>query len=313
MIHDLPFVGIDVCKTRFDVFVHPAGTRFSCPASQDGIGALVQRLAGLGRCAIAVEASGGYERKLIAPLHAAGMTVYVVAPARVRQLAGALGQLAKTDAIDAAMIARYLAVAQENLTPWRPDAARQRLSAVLAHRRRLVAERSGLASLLDTEDEPLVRSLVQERLNAIARDIEQLDRAVRVLLVEHTHLRQRYDRLRDVKGVGPVLASTLLADLPELGFVSAKAIAALVGVAPHARQSGASNRSGRCSGGRKHLRDIAYMAVLSAIKAKDPVLAGFYQRLRGRGKPFKLAMVATIRKLMTILNAIARSQTALSQ
>ena len=154
---------------------------------------------------------------------------------------------------------------------------------------------------------------LEERLDAIARDIEQLDRAVRVLLVEHTHLRQRYDRLRDVKGVGPVLASTLLADLPELGFVSAKAIAALVGVAPHARQSGASNRSGRCSGGRKHLRDIAYMAVLSAIKAKDPVLAGFYQRLRGRGKPFKLAMVATIRKLMTILNAIARSQTALSQ
>lgn len=310
MIQDLLFVGIDVCKTRFDVFIHPTDARFSYPASHDGIEALVQRIASLGRCAVALEASGGYERKLTAPLHAAGMTVYIVAPARVRHLACALGQMAKTDAIDATMIALYLAATHERLTPWRPDAARQRLSAFSAHRRRLVAERSGLASLLDTEDEPLVRALIEERLNTIAQNMEQLDRAMRALLVEHTHLRQRHDRLCGVKGVGPVLATTLLADLPELGRVSAKAIAALVGVAPHARQSGASNRPGRCCGGRKHLRDIAYMAVLSALKAKDPTMTAFYQRLRGKGKPFKLAMVATIRKLMTILNAIARDDPA---
>ena len=110
--------------------------------------------------------------------------------------------------------------------------------------------------------------------------------------------------------VGPVLATALLADMPELGQVSSKVAAALVGVAPYARQSGQSDRNGRCAGGRKHLRDIAYMAVLSAIKVKDPVLGGFYQRLRARGKPFKLAMVATVRKLITILNAIARTDPA---
>lgn len=113
-------------------------------------------------------------------------------------------------------------------------------------------------------------------------------------------------RLRQVTGVGPILAISLLADMPELGKVSAKAAAALIGVAPYSRQSGRIDRNGRCLGGRKHLRDIAYMAVLSAIKAKDPVLAGFYQRLRARGKPFKLAMIATVRKLITILNAIAK-------
>lgn len=140
--------------------------------------------------------------------------------------------------------------------------------------------------------------------------MQRIDAAMRMLLAQHVPLRRRYERLCQVRGVGPVLATALLADLPELGMGSAKAIAALVGVAPHARQSGASSKPGRCSGGRKHLRDIAYMAVLSAIKAKDPTLAGFYQRLRGKGKPFKLAMVATIRKLVTILNAIARSDPA---
>lgn len=310
MIHDRLVVGIDVCKARFDVFIHPAGERFSCPASPGGIVDLVGRLKGLGPCVTALEASGGYERKLAESLHAAGLAVYIVAPARVRSLARALGQLAKTDAIDAAMIARYLATACDRLTAFRPDALRDRMSALCAHRRRLVAERGGLVSLLDTEDDAVVRALVEERLAAIAGDMQRIDAAMRMLLAQHVPLRRRYERLCQVRGVGPVLATALLADLPELGMGSAKAIAALVGVAPHARQSGASSKPGRCSGGRKHLRDIAYMAVLSAIKAKDPTLAGFYQRLRGKGKPFKLAMVATIRKLVTILNAIARSDPA---
>nr|WP_298098088.1 IS110 family transposase [uncultured Shinella sp.] len=310
MIHDLLFVGIDVSKTRFDVFVHPTGERFSYPASSGGADELARRLSSLGACATALEASGGYERKLAESLHAAGLAVYIVAPARVRSLARAIGQLAKTDAIDAAMIALYLAAAHARLVPWRPDAVRRQLSALSAHRRRLVAERSGLVSLLDTEDEAVVRALVEARLSTIAQNIKLLDKAIRNLLADHAHLKRRHDRLCGVKGVGPVLAISLLADMPELGRLSAKAVAALLGVAPHARQSGASSRSGHCSGGRKHLRDIAYMAVLSAIKAKDPTLARFYQRLRSRGKPFKLAMVATIRKLITILNAIARTDPA---
>lgn len=310
MIHDPLFIGIDVSKARFDVFVHPAGERFSCLASPAGIADLVQRLGGFGPCAVALEASGGYERKLADGLHAAGIEVHILAPARVRGFARAIGQMAKTDAIDAAMIARYLATVHARLCPYRPDPDRSRMSALAAHRRRLVAEKSALLSQLDTEDEPMVRTLIGERLHTIAQDLMRLDSAMRQLLAQTPPLKRRYDRLCRVKGVGPVLATTLLADLPELGGVSAKAIAALLGVAPHARQSGTSNRPGRCCGGRKHLRDIAYMAVLSAIKAKDPVLAGFYHRLRGKGKPFKLAMVASIRKLITILNAIAKTDPA---
>ncbi|WP_411037706.1 IS110 family transposase [Shinella sp. BYT-45] len=310
MIHERLFVGIDVCKTRFDVFVHPSGERFSCPASPAGIDALVRHVRGLGPCAVGLEASGGYERKLAESQHAAGIAVYILSPGRVRHLACALGQMAKTDAIDAAMIAAYLAAAHERLTPFRPDAVRHRLGALAAHRRRIVAERSGLVSQCDTEDEPLVRAMIEERIATIAKDLLRIDKEMRALLAQAPAMKRRYDRLCAVKGVGPVLATGLLADLPELGTVSAKAIAALVGVAPHPRQSGASARKGRCSGGRKHLRDIAYMAVLSAIKAKDPVLAGFYQRLRSKGKPFKLAMVATIRKFVTILNAIARTDPA---
>lgn len=310
MIQQLLFVGIDVSKARFDVFVHPAGKRWSTGSSPAQIAALAHRILALGPGVVGLEASGGYERGLADSLHAAGVEVYVLPPARVRNFAKAMGQLAKTDMIDAAVIARYLATARDGLTPYGPDPARSRLSALAAHRRRLVAEKSGLASQLDTIEEPLVRDMLQARLCTIAGDITTLDRAMRDLLKTTPALRKRHDRMCKVTGVGPVLATALIADLPELGSVSSKVIAALVGVAPHARQSGTSNRRGKCSGGRKHVRDIAYMAALSAIKIKDPVLGAFYQRLRGKGKPFKLAIVATIRKLVTILNAIARTDPA---
>jgi transposase len=310
MIHDLSFVGIDVSKHHFDVHIHPAGESLRCGTSSDAIAQLVRRIAGLGPVAVGLEASGGYESRLADSLHAAGVEAHVVAPARVRSFARGIGQLAKTDRIDAAMIARYLMAVRADLTPYAPDRDRRRLSAISAHRRRLLAEKSGLISQLDTIDEPLVRSMIEKRLATIAQDIATLDAAITDLLAKVARLRQCHARLRKVTGVGPVLATALLADMPELGKVSAKVAAALVGVAPYARQSGASNRNGRCTGGRKHLRDIAYMAVLSAVKVKDPVLAGFYQGLRARGKPFKLAMVATMRKLITILNAIARSDPA---
>jgi transposase len=208
------------------------------------------------------------------------------------------------------MIARYLAVMGDDLVPHRPDPARRQLSALGAHRRRLAAERSGLVSQAQTIDEPVVLAMLDERLKTIAADIARLEAAMRQVLARTPALRRCHDRLCQVTGVGPVLARTLLADMPELGKLSPKAAAALIGVAPHARQSGRTARAGRCSGGRKHLRHIAYMAVLSAIKAGDPILAGFYKRLRARGKPFKLAMIATIRKLITRLNAIARDEPA---
>jgi transposase len=309
MLHERTFVGIDISKTRFDVHIHPSGGRSGAASSAAGIAGLVKRLAALAPAAIGLEASGGYERPLARALHAAGLKVYILPPARVRAFARAIGQAAKTDALDAAMIARCLEAGHDRLEPYAPDPERDRLSALGAHRRRLVAERSGLTSQLDTVAEPLVRRMIQARLRSIALGLALLDKAMRAL-IEASGLKRRFDRLPQVKGVGPVLAAALLADMPELGRIPAKAAAALIGVAPHARQSGASNRQGRCAGGRKALRDILYMAALSAVTARDQTLSNFYKRLRENGKPFKLALVATMRKLITILNAIAKTDPA---
>ena len=310
MIEQNGFVGIDVAKPHFDIHLHPTNIRWRCSSSSDAIDELVHRLCALGPVAVGLEATGGYEQALADRLHAAGLKVYLLPPARVRSFAKCIGLLSKTDRIDAAVIAQYLGVVHERLTPYEPDPARQRLHAITAHRRRLLGEKTGLASQLDTIAEPIVRDLIEARLVTIAADIKTLEAAISALLAQTPRLAQRQARLRQVTGVGPVLAIGLLADMPELGKVSAKAAAALIGVAPYSRQSGRTDRNGRCMGGRKHLRDIAYMAVLSAIKVRDPVLCGFYQRLRARGKPFKLAMIATTRKLITILNAIAKQDPA---
>jgi transposase len=310
MIHAEVIIGIDISKARLDIHVRPTGQCWSLENGRAGIAALVTRLAKLKPAAIGVEASGGYEQPLARALHAAGFDVHILAPARVRAFARAIGQSAKTDALDAAMIARCLEASRDRLEPYAPDPAREQLSALGAHRRRLIAERNGLTSQLDTIDEPIVRRMIQARVRSIALSLICLDKAAAALLAAEPRLKRRVDRLRQVIGVGPVLAGALVADMAELGHISAKAAAALIGVAPHARQSGASRRPGRCAGGRKALRDILYMAALSAIKARDPVLAAFYKRLREKGKPFKLALVATMRKMITILNAIARDDPA---
>jgi len=310
MIQESLFVGIDASKLRFDGYVHPSGKRFTSSSSPQAIEDLTERILAIGPVAVGLEASGGYERRLADSLHAAGLEVHILPPARVRGFARAIGQSAKTDAIDAVMIAQYLAATHHRLRPYAPDPARSRLSALAAHRRRLLAEKGGLASQCDTIEEPLVRDMILSRLDMIARHVAALDKAMQQLLADTPHLGRQHRRLREVAGVGPVFATALLADMPELGKVSPKVAAALLGVAPHARQSGALSRPGRCSGGRKHLRDIAYMGALSAIKVRNPILHGFYQRLRTKGKPFKLAMIATVRKLISILNAIARDDPA---
>lgn len=314
MLHDqTSIVGIDVSKHRFDIYLHPSGDQLQSGTAPDQIAGLCRRLAGLGAVRVGLEASGGYERQLALALVDAGLEVYILAPARVRCLARGMAENAKTDPIDARMIATYLALTHHRLSPLRAESDRLRLSALAAHRRRLLAERGGLLGQLDTVGEALVQDMIRERLAAIARDVAILDKAMTRTIRQAPVLERQKQRLCQVTGVGPVLATALLADMPELGQVSPKAAAALLGVAPYARQSGRSRRQGQCSGGRKHLRDTAYMGVLSAIKSQDPVLAGFFHRLRANGKPFKLAMVATIRKLITILNAIARTDPAFNK
>ena len=235
MLQQHSFVGIDASKLRFDGHVHPSGEAFSGGSSAGDIAALSRRIAALKPLAVGLEASGGYERKLADGLHQAGLTVYILAPARVRGFARSLGQTAKTNRIDAAMIAQYLALTLERLPgrlkPYAPDPLRDQLSALAAHRRRLVAEKSGLLSQLDTIDQAMVRTMIAARLAKIASDVAALDKAMRDLLAATPRLNQQHKRFRQVIGVGPVLATALLADLPELGKVSPKTAAALIGVA----------------------------------------------------------------------------------
>ncbi|WP_035086865.1 IS110 family transposase, partial [Devosia riboflavina] len=220
MLHDSVFVGIDVSKSHLDIHLHPSGQHWRCGTGPGDVAELAKRLARLGPVAVGLEASGGYEQSLADSLHAAGLDVHILPPARIRGFARSIGQLAKTDRIDAGIIARYLREVHEGLTPYAPDPARQSLHAITAHRRRILAEKSGLVGQLDTIEQPLVRSLIEERLSAIVQEIKRLEAAIAELLAHAPQLQQRQARLRQVTGVGPVLAIALLADMPELGKVS---------------------------------------------------------------------------------------------
>ncbi|KRA45808.1 IS110 family transposase [Devosia sp. Root635] len=292
MISEAIVAGIDVSKDRLDVHVLPADQVLSVDHSPQGLARLVGLLRHLGVQRIGLEASGGYERAALDVLAQAGFAVCLVPPARVRALANALGRHAKTDPIDARMIACYV---QHD---YQRDPARQRLDELASLRRQLIAERNKLVSRLDIASDTMVRRMLARIHTMIAGNIARLDAEI-ANHINATHLRARYDILIAVAGVGPVLAATLLCDLPELGNAAPKQLASLVGVAPHARQSGRTARAGRCSGGRASVRNVLYMATLSALKARVPAL----------GKPFKLAINAAMRKFITILNAIVKQST----
>lgn len=306
MIAELQYIGIDVSKERLDVHLHPCGEAFSVANSSAGLAALKARLKRLKLKRIGLEASGGYERKAADDLAAAGFPVNVVDPAQVRSFARAMKTRAKTDAIDAAMIARYLAVAGDVLMAHKPEAARQRLGELAAYRRKLREDSKALKSLLDTATDPMVLRLAGNRLTTISAEIKLLESEIKARLAADPALAERAARLASLPGIGPVLTVTLIAELKELGNIGAKRIASLAGVAPHARQSGKTSKSGKCGGGRKTVRDVLYMATLSAIKARMPHLYPFYQRLRTAGKPFKVALIAAMRKFLTIINAVVR-------
>lgn len=307
MIAEPIVAGIDVSKDRLDLHVLPGGQVLSVANDTKGLARLVALLRHVGVQRVGLEASGGYERRALDGLAQAGLAVCLVPPARVRALAHALGRHAKTDPIDAGMIACYV-----QLTPgqhdYQRDPARQRLDELAGLRRQLIVERNKLVSRLDIAGDTMVRRMLTRMHTMIAGNIARLDAEI-AGHIRTTHLKARYDILLAVPGVGPVLAATLLCDLPELGQATPKQLASLVGVAPHARQSGRTARPGRCSGGRTSVRNVLYMATLSALKARIPALRTFYDRLRANGKPFKLAINAAMRKFITILNAIVKQST----
>jgi transposase len=301
------FVGVDVAEHRLDIHLRPAGESLAAANDEAGVAGLAERLAALRPALVVLEATGGLQARLAAGLAAVGLPVAVVNPRQVRDFARATGRLAKTDRLDAEAIARFAEAVRPEPRPL-GDAAARALEALVARRRELVAMRTAEANRRATAVPEVARSVaavleaLDARLAALDRD---LDGAVRAGPL----WRARDDLLRSVPGVGPATSRVLPAELPELGRLTGRQVAALVGVAPHSRDSGAPRGRRTVWGGRAGVRAALYMAALVAAR-RNPAIAATYGRLRGAGRPPKVAPVACMRKLLTILNAMARTGSA---
>ena len=298
------FVGVDVCKERLDVVLRPSEQYFAFKNDARGIVRLALAIRKLVPEAIVVEATGGLEMPLVAALAAAGLPIAIVNPRQVRDFAKATGRLAKTDRIDASILAHFAEAVRPQVRPI-PDEAQRGLADLVGRRRQiiemLVSEKnrlSGSTGAIATDVRAHIRWL-EKRLSRIDEDLAQEIRG-------SAAWRNKDDLLRSVPGVGPTLAITLLANLPELGQLDRKQIAALVGVAPINRDSGRMRGTRGTWGGRAHVRTVLYMAAVSAIRC-NPMIREFWKRLKSAGKPGRVALVACMRKLLTVLNAILRS------
>lgn len=303
------YVGIDVSKQMLDVAVYPGQEYWQTPNSEQGHQQLVERLRGYAVVWVVVEASGGYEQRMVEALVAAHLPVSRVSPARVRKFAQSRGQLAKTDRLDAAVLALYGAKTEDELRPVvLPDETQRQLSALLQRREQLLEMLIAEENRLETAP-PLIQPHIQALISVLKGQLQAVMDEIDDLL-DHLppELRANYQRLKAQPGVGKILACKLLADVPELGRCSRKQIAALVGVAPFANDSGAKRKRRVTKGGRADVRKVLYMATLAAVR-HHPAIRTMYQRLLQAGKEKKVALVACMRKFLTILNAIARSGT----
>ena len=300
----LSFAGIDVSKDRLDVMVLPEEQRSSVSNDPTSWAELVEQLRALSIAAIGIEASGGYERGIMRALLSAGMPVRHVNPFKLRQFAKASGVLAKNDPLDARMIASFVAIMPTRPAQSRPPAV-ERLLEVLAVRRQLSAEKVAAENASRLLENAMLQRLSRRRIARLAADIEMLDERLVEIVAADAALAHRYRMLTSMPGVGPVLACTLIALLPELGRMSRKQVAALVGVAPYAFESG-KLKGKRCVwGGRAPVRHVLYMAAMSASNW-NPVLKRFHDRLKAAGKLPKVIIVAVMRKMITMLNAMVR-------
>jgi transposase len=306
----LIFVGIDVSKAQLDVAIRPSGEKESFANDKVGIKALVKRLAKIEPTLIVLEATGGYERQVTQALVCADLPVVVMNPRQVRDFAKATGQLAKTDGIDADVLAHFAEVIRPELRPL-PDVVTLELRALTARRRQILemiaAENNRLA---------MTSKAVGKRIGAHIRWLEQeLERANQDLdrAIEQSPIcKENEEVLRSAPGIGPVTSRTLLAELPELGTLDRKQISALVGVAPFNRDSGSLKGRRSIWGGRAPVRCAMYMATLVATR-RNPVIRDFYNRLTAKGKIFKVALVACMHKLLTILNSMIKHKTSWSE
>lgn len=302
---DTLYLGIDVAKDSFDVASVPPGLKLSLPKNPDGRQRLLETLQTHTVALIVLEATGGFERDMVVQLLNAGLPVVVANPRQVRDFARGVGQLAKTDPIDAAILARFAQVVQPKPRP-APSEQADVLHELVMRRRQLsdllTQESNRLPRARDTD----VRNSLLKTIDSLKKLIAKLDKRIRHDIQSDDGLCRKDQIVQSVKGVGPGTSAMLLGRLPELGALNRQEIASLVGVAPWDRKSGAWAGRSRIWGGRKEVRSMLYMAALAAIRF-NPVIAAFYRRLVSQGKLFKVAITACMRKLLVILNTLVRN------
>ena len=297
------FVGIDVSKAQLDVAVRPTGKRWTLPYDQTGIEGLIPQIVDLEPALVLLEATGGLELPLVAALAAAALPVVVVNPRQVRDFAKATGTLAKTDTLDAGVLAHFADAVRPEVLPLK-DAETQVLNSLTARRRQvmtmLVSEKNRLGTAIGA-----VSPRIEAHIAWLEQELNDLDKGLRQTLRRSPVWREKDDLLRTVPGVGEQLSLTLLAHLPELGTLNRRQIAALVGVAPYNRDSGTLRGKRAVWGGRSRVRAVLYMGALAASR-HNPAIRDFYQRLLEAGKPKKAALAASMRKLLVILNGMLK-------
>jgi transposase len=303
---DAIFVGIDVSKDQLDVHVRPSGEAFAVPRDGKGLEGLIDRLRALSPRLIAIEATGGFETIAAAALAGAELPLAIVNPAQVRHFAQAVGKRAKTDPIDAEVIARFAEAVKPEVRPV-PDAQARLLGELVARRRQIiemmVAERQREQRTAIVR----VRKGILRHIRMLEKELAEIDNDIGTLVRGSPAWREKEDLLVTVPGIGNTLARVFLAELPELGSLSRREIASLAGLAPFTRQSGRWKGKSMIAGGRAPVRTALYMAALSAI-SWNPPLKRFYQRLLASGKPKMVALIAVARKILTILNAMLRDR-----
>lgn len=300
------FVGIDVSKEKLDVAVRPSGELMRFSNDEDGISVMVDFITPFSPLLIVLEATGGLETASVGMLAAKGLPVVVINPRQIRDFAKATGRLAKTDAIDAHVIAQFGEAVRPEIRPLKNEETRE-LNALITRRRQIVemitAEKNRLIAAT-----PWTRKDIQNHIAWLEKCLKKADKNLNDRLRKSPVWREKDDILQSTPGVGPVLSMTLLSNLPELGALNRKQIAALVGVAPLNRDSGLYRGKRMIWGGRASIRSVLYMSVTCAIRF-NPVIKTFYQRLRDAGKLHKVAMTACMRKLLVILNTMIKNRT----
>jgi transposase len=301
------FIGIDVSKQQLEVAAHESDYQFRCPNKPSAFGELIAELIVLRPVLIVLEATGGLEMPVVSALHAAGLPVVVVNPRQVRDFAKALGQLAKTDRLDARVLAHFAAAIKPPLRPIKTK-DEQELDALTRRRGQLIEMLTDEKNRRGSAASDSVADKIKEHIDWLEECIAELDQQLKALLQTSAPWQAKDEILQSVPGIGPVTAFSMIADLPELGTLNRQQISKLVGVAPLNRDSGQLRGIRHIYGGRAHLRSVLYMAALTAVRHNE-VIKEFYERLRAKQKPFKVAITACMRKLLAIINVMVRDST----